>query len=130
MKLQHSLYLFIFYILLGKTPIGEHHPIPENGETPNFSLSNITISPQDVKYAITILDVSKACGSDLISPRLLKEGINELSSPPSSYFSNSVKCSKFPDQWKKANVKPIFKKLIHLNPQITDQYLFLAVKAN
>ena len=40
----------------------------------------ITISPQDVIYALSKVDPSKACGPDSVSPQLIKEAANKLSS--------------------------------------------------
>ncbi len=60
--------------------------------------------------AISYIDSSKASGPDSVSPRLLKEGINELSRPLARLFNKLISSSIFPQSWKLANVTPIYKK--------------------
>ena len=74
------------------------------------SLNSIEISIQDVKDVLLHLNVSKASGPDLISPRLLKEGAVILAYHFSIVFNRSLNQGYFPHSWKKANVSPIFKK--------------------
>ena len=47
---------------------------------------------------------------DLISPRLLKEGSETLTSHFSRVFNLSLNSSYFPSVWKQANLVPVFKK--------------------
>ena len=54
--------------------------------------------------------MNKACGPDLISPRLLKEGVIILSWPLSIIFNRSLEQSYFPTCWKYGNVATIHKK--------------------
>ena len=54
--------------------------------------------------------MSKASEPDLISPRLLKEGANQLSFPLSKFFNRLIISGQFPQSWKKANVTPVYKK--------------------
>ncbi|MCG8033361.1 MAG: endonuclease/exonuclease/phosphatase family protein, partial [Candidatus Thiodiazotropha taylori] len=54
------------------------------------NLESITISIQDVKDVLQHLNISKACGPDLISPRLLKEGASLLASPYCTIFNRSL----------------------------------------
>ena len=83
---------------------------PTTTDPPIATLSNIHITPQDVIDALSKVDPSKACGPDLISPRLLKEALHELSVPLSTFFNLLLLKSYFPKDWKKANCTPIFKK--------------------
>ncbi len=76
-----------------------------------YSLSNITVSIEDVKDAIAQMDPSKASGPDLISPRLLREAAEPLSKPLATLFNLFLTTSQFPQSWKMANVTPIFKKI-------------------
>ena len=41
---------------------------------PEYALNSIEISSQDVKDVLMHLNIYKACGPDLLSSRLLKEG--------------------------------------------------------
>jgi len=62
------------------------------------------------------LTLQKASGSDLVSPRLIREGASFLAAPLSTYFTQLVRQSVFPSAWKLANVTPIFKKGDPSNP--------------
>ena len=53
--------------------------------------------------------MTKASGPDLISPRLLKEGVNILALPYPISFNRSLNKGYF-QNWKEANVTPIYKK--------------------
>ncbi len=63
------------------------HALPPSPQPTHPTLSNIKISPKDVTDAISMINVSKASGPDLISPRLLREGSLELSVPLSVFFN-------------------------------------------
>jgi hypothetical protein len=73
-------------------------------------LEFIEITATDINDQLGLIDVSKAYGPDEISPRLLKEGGNPMSSLLLNLFNMSLVSSKFPSLWKKANVIPIHKK--------------------
>ena len=73
-------------------------------------LTSIEISIQDVKEVLLHLNVSKASGPDLISPRFLKEGADILAYPFSIVFNRSLNQGYFRHSWKEANVSHIFKK--------------------
>ena len=74
------------------------------------SLNSTEISIQDVKDVLLHLNVSKASGPDLISPRLPKEGADILVYLFSIVFNRSLSQGYFPYSWKEAKVSPIFKK--------------------
>ena len=74
------------------------------------SLNSIEISIQDVTDVLLHLNMSKASGHDLISPRLLKEGADILAYPFSIVFNRYLNQGYFPHSWKEDNVSPIFKK--------------------
>ena len=62
-------------------------------------------------------DSSKASGPDGINPRILKEGAIELSYPLCNLFNKSLSQGISPNNWKCANVAPIFKKGDKSDPQ-------------
>ena len=78
-----------------------------------------TITPQN-KDVLDNLDASKSCGTDLMTPRLLKEGSSILATPYSILFNSSLQQGEFPSQWKEANVTCIHTKMTVPSPQITD----------
>ena len=79
-------------------------------ELPSYPpLSDIYISVNDVKDAISLLKPNKAPGPDFITPTLLKEGANQLLAPLSFLFNLSLSLRQFPDTWKEANVIAVHK---------------------
>ena len=87
----------------------DNRPLPQFASV-QHNLSSISITIQDVKDVLRNLNVNKACGPDLISPRLLKEGAIILSWPLSTIFNRSLEQGYFPTCWKYGNVTPIHKK--------------------
>ena len=55
------------------------------------------------------LNPNKASGPDLVYPKLLKEGSQQLKYPLCKLFNLSLSLAIFPSDWKKANVTPVFK---------------------
>ncbi|CAM5091720.1 unnamed protein product [Eretmochelys imbricata] len=56
------------------------------------------------------LDEHKSMGPDALHPRVLKELADVIAEPLAIIFENSWRSGEVPDDWKKANVVPIFKK--------------------
>ena len=56
------------------------------------------------------LKVESASGPDGIPPRVIKELKNEIVKPLTILFQKSMETGKIPDEWRKAEVTPIFKK--------------------
>ena len=83
--------------------------VPPAVATDNI-LSSINVTEDDVLKCIDKLKVNKSPGPDTISPRVLKEAKNELAKPLSHIFNKSLQLGEMPDEWKLANVTPIFKK--------------------
>ena len=75
-----------------------------------YSFNVVQIICQDVRDFLQNLNVTKSCGPDLISPRLLREGADILDKPLSTVFNRSIDKCYFPSQWKDGNVTPIHKK--------------------
>ena len=100
------------FFALQSTIDDKHSPLPpDDDDTPVQNIiDSINITPGDVMDILKTLDTSKALGHDLVSPRLLKEGYNELSTPLSKLFNLSMRAKTFPSKWKISNVVPIFKK--------------------
>ncbi|MCG8048301.1 MAG: reverse transcriptase family protein [Candidatus Thiodiazotropha endolucinida] len=84
--------------------------LPEIQQPPYEKLHTIDITSSDIRDILRALNVSKASGPDLISPRLLKEGADQLCEPLSQFFSRLIHSGRFPQAWKLANVTPVFKK--------------------
>ena len=90
------------------------HNIDESSESEILgnvnSIENVDINPEIIKKIILSLDVNKSGGPDSISSRILKEGVDSFSVGLSIIYSKSLGTSSVPDDWKLANVVPIFKK--------------------
>ena len=85
--------------------------LPDSNRLSDFgNLNEINITQADVRDQIMILDLNKSYGPDKISPKFLKEGINQLTPVLTHIFNLSLKTSTFPAIWKQANVVPLFKK--------------------
>ncbi|CAM4331600.1 unnamed protein product [Lepidochelys olivacea] len=56
------------------------------------------------------LDKHKSMGPDALHPRVLKELADVIAEPLAIIFENSWRSGEVPDDWKKANVVPVFKK--------------------
>jgi len=61
-------------------------------------LSSLNITTQAVTDAIKVMDASKASGPDMVSPRLLREGVNTLASPLAKLFNILLTKSEFPSE--------------------------------
>ena len=73
-------------------------------------MDNISISPAGVCKLLRGLKEHKATGPDKIPTRLLKTLAEELTPVYSLFFQASLNQSILPDDWKTADVVPVFKK--------------------
>jgi len=73
-------------------------------------MSFIIITQEMVADKLAKLRVDKATGADELIPRYLKEVQVDICIPLLKLYQRSVKESSVPDDWKSANVCPIFKK--------------------
>ncbi|XP_075779238.1 uncharacterized protein LOC142827520 [Pelodiscus sinensis] len=74
------------------------------------------IHKEQVKNHLGKLDVSKSPGPDEMHPRILKELIEEVSEPLAMIFEKSWQTGEIPEDWKRANIVPIYKKGNKNNP--------------
>ena len=73
-------------------------------------ICDITIYPEGIQKLLSNLNPHKATGPDGISPRILKELAPELAPILSFIYQTSLNTGKLPQDWKTANISPIFKK--------------------
>ena len=73
-------------------------------------MSSITFSTNDIAKMIQNSDPNKAYDHDQISIRMLKLCSNSICKPLEIIFNRCLETSTFPNDWKKGNVVPVFKK--------------------
>ena len=73
-------------------------------------MDDINITKGGVNKLLKGLNTSKACGPDNVNPRILKELADEISDVLTNIFQQSLKNGEIPDDWKSANVSPLYKK--------------------
>ncbi|CAM4636979.1 unnamed protein product [Lepidochelys kempii] len=69
-----------------------------------------SVKKEVVRDYLEKLHEHKSMGPDALHPRLLKELVDVIAEPLAITFENSWRSGKVLDDWKKANVVPIFKK--------------------
>ena len=73
-------------------------------------MPDIIINQQGVLSLLQRLNVNKASGPDLISPRIMKELATAIAPVLTSIFKKSLEHGEIPSDWKKAHVTPVYKK--------------------
>ena len=76
----------------------------------NTFLSDCPISLQDMEKALTSLNQNKSPGPDNFHPKFLKNSAKSLSKPLFLLFNKTLSEGCIPEEWKTAEVRPIFKK--------------------
>ncbi|KAF2343848.1 hypothetical protein FHG87_025395 [Trinorchestia longiramus] len=96
--------------------IGDHKMI-------DFSLEEIlsdgVFTVEGAEEQLSILNPYKSTGPDGLGPWILKETAEVISEPLTNIFNRSLETGIVPDDWKRTNVIPIFKKV---NKQISNNY--------
>ena len=84
--------------------------LPDLGNSPFPDAPPIKITINGVRKLMQGLNPHKASGPDSISSRFLKEMAHPLSPALALIFQASLDQGRVPDEWRTANVSPIFKK--------------------
>jgi hypothetical protein len=84
--------------------------IPEAGEMETRILEDILVTHRAVRNKIKNMKTESSAGPDSIGPKLLQELEKELTPALVTIFNRSIKYGEVPEDWKMANVTPIFKK--------------------
>ena len=80
------------------------------GLAPFSSMGDITVDPKGVTKLLDGLNVHKASGPDGLNARVLTECSNEISPILALIYNESLARGEVPDEWRQANVSPVFKK--------------------
>ncbi|CAJ0943700.1 unnamed protein product [Ranitomeya imitator] len=82
--------------------------IPRNNENPILMVTNLT--QEEVRNQLNKIKIDKSPGPDGIHPRVLRELSNVIDKPLFLIFRDSIATGSVPQDWRIANVVPIFKK--------------------
>ena len=87
-------------------------PVPEtkfNGSEEE-KLGQLVVTPEVVASKINNMKENKSPGVDGLSPKILKETVEQISKPLVHVFNMSLQEGIVPVEWKVANIIPLFKK--------------------
>ena len=73
-------------------------------------LGQLIVTPEVVASKINNMKVNKSPGVDGISPKVLKETVEDISTPLAYVFNMSLQEGIVPLEWVEANIIPVFKK--------------------
>ena len=85
-------------------------PIPDNGPSPYQAPEDPYITEAGVPKLLQNIKVDKATGPDAIAASVIRETAVDLAPVITTIFTHSINTESVPEDWKKANVIPIFKK--------------------
>ncbi len=84
--------------------------MPDKGPSPYSGMPDITITEKGVRKLLSNIIPHKATGPDGIPARFLKEFAQEITPILTLVFQKSIDSGKVPEDWKNANIVPVFKK--------------------
>ena len=73
-------------------------------------LGQLVVTPEEVASKINNMKENKSPGIDGISPKILKETVEQISKPLAHVFNLSLQEGIVPLEWKEANSIPLFQK--------------------
>ena len=94
----------------------EGEDLPEMECVCDVDISNIVITPDIVRKKLEKLNKYKSSGPDNIHPHILREAASSICVPLSMIYEDSLEVGETPEDWRTANVTPIFKKGDRNNP--------------
>ena len=96
---------------LEKSKLPDQKPsLPQFTPLTNNTFEYMQVTENEVLKVLKNLNVAKANGPDGISNTHLKSTADSIASPLCKLFNRSLATGQFPDEWKEANVSPVFKK--------------------
>ena len=84
--------------------------VEENSDSQAFRLDEIEVHKEEVLALLESMKIDKSPGPDGIYPRILWEAREEIAEPLALIFRSSLASSIVPEDWRIANVVPLFKK--------------------
>ena len=93
------------------------YTLEDDSELPNVEQrrvlhpsQEVTFTEDDIERLLSKLNIAKSAGPDGLHPRILKELSVQLAQPLFILFRMSLETGMLPDDWKIAQISPIFKK--------------------
>ena len=80
-------------------------------------LGQLFVTPEMIAKKIKKMKDNKSPGVDGIPPKLLKEIVDQISTPLANLFNLSLEEGIVPSEWKEANITPLFKKGSRKKPE-------------
>ena len=103
-------YLIIFFCK-PMLPLSNNNVLPTDlPQLTSKCLDSIHFSSSNIAKIISRLDPNKAQAHDMLSIRIIKLCGNSICKPLSIIINDYPNEGKFPHDWKKANVVPVYKK--------------------
>ena len=103
-----------FSSVFTKEPEGSVPRIPRRCQP---KLLDFTVTDEAIKKLIENLNPNKSIGPDDMHARMLIELKDHLAEPLAFIFNETLRRGKIPQDWKRANMSPIFKKGSHNLPE-------------
>ena len=73
-------------------------------------MGQLFVTPKMIEKKIKKMKDNKSAGVDGIPPTLLKEIVEQISTPLAKVFNLSLEEGVVPSKWKETNITPLFKK--------------------
>ena len=89
--------------------IEPNSPLPDKDPSPHPTMPDINISLEGVYNLLLNINTHKARGPDQIHGRVLKEIADIISPYLRTLFQGSLDSQVIPDDWRSANITPLFK---------------------
>ena len=99
---------FFSSVLTNETPVDSSHHNSE-GDGPQFVLRDIHVTTEAVRKKLLKLKNNKAAGPDNISVNVMRQ-CPDLDQPLHIIFNQSIQTGRTPQDWRDANITPLFKK--------------------
>ena len=101
-----------YFVSVFASDQGTPAPERENGQLPDSGLflTDVILSVSEVELTLLNLDASKATGPDELPAKILKETAEVIAPSLTELFNKSLRLGCLPEDWKLANIVPVFKK--------------------
>ena len=86
-------------------------PVTQFNGSEGERLGQLVVTPEVVASKINNMKDNKSPGVDGISPKILKETVEQISTPLAHVFIMTLQEGIIPLEWKEANLIPLFKKV-------------------